>query len=183
MQYESIQDTIHDNHCVGCSPDNPHGLKIQSFWSGVMETQCTFLPEPHMAAASPEVLNGGVIATLLDCHAVCTAVSYGRRIAGRENADTVMFATGSLAIRYHRPTPIDWPVWIEARITGVADRKIVVECTLRSRGEVCATATVTAVRVSGTWGAGLRHTTPPPVQTLAGWKHRDHAPMDLALSA
>ena len=183
MHYESIQDTIHGNHCVGCSPDNPHGLGIKSFWTGAMETQCTFQPEPHMAAASACVLNGGVIATLLDCHAVCTAVSYGRRIARQDGADSVMYATGSLDIRYHRPTPIDWPVWIEARITGVTQRKIVVECTLRSRGEVCATATVTAVRVGEDWGAGLRHTTPPPAQTLGGWQQNTEEPMSLALSA
>ena len=182
MFHDIIQHTFKDNHCVGCGPDNTHGLHIQSVWTGVMETQCTFRPEPHMASASPEVLNGGVIATLLDCHAVCTAVSYGRRLAGEERADQVMYATGSLDIRYHRPTPIDWPVWIEARIIGVTDRKVVVECAMRSRGEVRATATVTAVRVGEGWGTGLRHTTPPPAQTLGGWKLR-HPETELALTA
>ena len=162
---------------------NQHGLKIQSYWSGVMETQCTFQPEPHMAAASPQVLNGGIIATLIDCHAICTAVSYGRRVAGSEAADRIMFATGSLDVRYHRPTAIDWPVWVEARITGVTERKVIVECTLRSRGEICATATVTAVRVDKGWDAGLRHTTPPPAQTLGGWVLRAEDEHRLALTA
>ena len=142
MFHEIIQHTIDGNHCIGCSPDNPHGMKIQSVWSGVMETRCSFEPQPHMAAASPEVLNGGVIATLIDCHAVCTAVSYGRRLAGPDHADEIMYATGSMDIRYVRPTPIDRPVEVRARITGVSDRKVVLECTLSSDGQLRMTVRV-----------------------------------------
>jgi acyl-coenzyme A thioesterase PaaI-like protein len=175
MFHDIIQHTIEDNHCVGCGPDNPHGLKIRSVWSGVMETRCSFEPQPHMAAASPDVLNGGVIATVIDCHAVCTAVSYGRRTAGAASADDIMYATGALDIRYLNPTPIHRPVEVKARITGVSDRKVVLECTLSSDGQVCAEATVTAVRVREGWDAGLRHTTPPPAQTLGGWTLRGAA--------
>jgi acyl-coenzyme A thioesterase PaaI-like protein len=169
MDIEAIQDTITGNHCVGCGPANPHGLRIKSFWCGELETLAAFQPEPHMAAAHPAVLNGGVIATLIDCHAVCTAISYTRRLAGPNADPDAVFATGSLTIRYRRPTPIDHPVLVHARIVGVADRKTVLECTVTSAGEVCAEATVVAVRVAEGW-ADQPQRVPPPLQVLGGWR-------------
>lgn len=182
MYVEAIQDTIADNHCVGCGPDNPHGLRIKSFWCGELETLCAFQPQPHMAAASGAVLNGGVIATLIDCHAVCTAMSYARRLAA-PNADLeAVFATGSLTIRYRRPTPIDHPVLVHAKVVGIAERKTVLECTLSSAGEVCAEATVVAVRVAEGW-ADRPQQVPPPSQTLGGWRRTASPSTDLARTA
>jgi len=174
MHIEAIQDTIAPNHCVGCGPDNPHGLRIKSFWCGDLETLAAFQPEPHMAAASPSVLNGGVIATLIDCHAICTAIAYARRLAGSGADSEAGFATGSLTIRYRRPTPIDHPVLVHARIVGVAERKTVLECTLTSAGEVCAEATVVAVRV-----AEGSQRIQSPAQGLGGWRRTgaDRSPL------
>jgi acyl-coenzyme A thioesterase PaaI-like protein len=169
MFKEAIQDTIDGNHCVGCGPDNPHGLRIKSYWVGDLETMCRFQPQPHMAAGPDSILNGGIIATLIDCHAVCTAISYGARLARAAGARDSMFVTASLDIRYRRPTPIDRPVEVRARITGVGERKTVLECTLSSEGEVRAEATVVAVRIAGESADQLQRV-PPPAQTVGGWR-------------
>lgn len=178
----AIQDTIPDNHCVGCSPDNPHGLRIKSYWVGDLETMCSYQPRPYMAAGPESILNGGIIATLLDCHAVCTAISYAVRLAGDDDARNVMFVTGSLDIRYRRPTPIGRPVEVRARIVGVGERKTVLECTLSSEGRVCAEATVVAVRVAGE-GADQPQRVPPPAQTIGGWKVATYPAQPLSKSA
>lgn len=170
MSTIAIQDLIADNHCVGCGPDNPHGLRIKSYWVGDLETACSFQPRPYMAAGPESILNGGIIATLLDCHAVCTAISYAARLAGAPTADGIMFVTASLNVRYRRPAPIDRPVELRARIAGVAARRTVLECTLTSDGTVCAEATVVAVRrAPGADSAVDPQRVPPPAQTLGGW--------------
>ena len=182
MRVDAIQDTIAENHCIGCGPDNSHGLRIKSFWCGELETLCAFQPEPHMAAAVPSVLNGGVIATLIDCHSVCTAISYARRLAGSDAEPAAVFATGSLQVRYRRPTPIDHPVLVHAKIVGVGERKTVLECTLTSAGEVCAEATVVAVRVAEGW-ADRPQRVQGPRQNLGGWRRPSPAPDHLARTA
>jgi len=174
MDLHAIQDTIPNNHCIGCGPDNEHGLRIKSTWCGDLETECRFVPQPHMASAPASILNGGIIATLIDCHAVGTAVGYGRRLDGLADGEPgALYATGSLEIRYLRPAAIDRPVEVRARITGVSARKTVLECTVSSGGEVCATAVVVAVRVAAAWGkdreGAARQAIPAPVQTLGGW--------------
>lgn len=173
MNLHAIQDTVPDNHCIGCGPDNDHGLKIKSTWCGDLETECTFVPEPHMASAPASILNGGIIATVIDCHSVCTAMAYGRRLDGiADHEPGALYATGSLEIRYLRPAAIDRPLRLHARITGVSGRRTVVECTASSDGEVCAEATVVAVRVAVGWGrdreAVAPQRIPAPEQTLGG---------------
>jgi acyl-coenzyme A thioesterase PaaI-like protein len=183
MPTTAIQDHINNNHCVGCGPDNPRGLRIKSHWVGDLETSCSFQPQPHMAAGPESILNGGIIATLIDCHAVCTAISYAARLAGgAAGKDDTMFVTASLSIRYRRPTPIDRPVEVRARIVGVAERRTVLECTLSSDGTVCAEATVVAAR-AGAGSAAQPQRVPPPAQTLGGWKVELPSPRPLAKTA
>lgn len=153
----AIQDTLGPNHCLGCGRDNPSGLGIESFWQGPLETTCTFTPEAHMVAGPRTVVNGGVIATVVDCHAVCTAISHARRLEARGADAPAWYATGTLEIRYLRPARIDRPLQLHARIVDWKERKAVVECTVSSDGEPCAEATVVAVRVSSGWRGDERN--------------------------
>lgn len=187
MTMQAIQDTFSDNHCIGCGPENDRGLKIKSMWCGDLETECHFHPEAHMTAAPETVLNGGVIATLIDCHSVCTAVGYGRRLDELGDGEAgALYATGSLEIAYLRPVRIDRPVHVKAKIVGVAEKKTVIECTVYSDGALCAKATVVAVRVPHGWGSrpGLpaMQRIPAPDQNLGGLSNVAERP-DLAKSA
>ena len=147
----AIQDDLTPNHCLGCGVDNAHGLGIRSTWCGPLETSCVFQPQPHMAAGPPTVLNGGIIATVVDCHAVCTAIAHARRGTEAGSGAPPWYATGTLEIRYLRPAAVDAALEVRARITRATDRKTIVECTALSGGEVCAEATVVAVRVPASW--------------------------------
>lgn len=145
------------NQCYGCGPGNDQGLRIKSFWAGPDESLCRYRPEPHQAAGPRGYLNGGVIATLIDCHAVCTAIAEAYRRAGREIGEggLIWYATASLTVDYLRPTPIDGPVEVRARIAEVDGRKTRLECTLSAAEAVCARGRVLAVRVTRSWrGSG-----------------------------
>ena len=70
----AIQDQLHDNFCWGCGADNPDGLQLKSSWDGTVAT-ATWTPDAVHAAGPRHLLNGGIIATVLDCHGVCTAIA------------------------------------------------------------------------------------------------------------
>ena len=84
MTKRAFQDQIPGIHCFGCGPDNPEGLKIKSYWEGPGRSLCCFRPAPHHSAGPRHFVNGGIIATVMDCHAICTAMAEGYESAGRE---------------------------------------------------------------------------------------------------
>ncbi len=148
----AFQDLIPGNHCWGCGPLNEHGLQIKSRWSGD-EAVCIWTPQPYHAAGPVHVLNGGIIATILDCHCVCTAIAHYYRQEGRD-MDTlpgIWCVTAALHVEYVRPTPITGPVELHARIAETNSRKTIVTCSLDAHGETRATARLVAVRVPPEW--------------------------------
>ena len=149
----AFQDLIADNYCFGCGADNPEGLQIKSFWDGETESICRYQPEVRHAAGPRHILNGGVIATLIDCHCVCTAIAHAYRLENREigSAPGVWYVTGSLRINYLRPSLIASPVELRATIIEVSNKKTQLSCNLLSRGKVCAEADVLAIRVPPEW--------------------------------
>lgn len=148
----AIQDLMADNLCFGCGPHNEQGLRIKSHWQGD-EAVCTYQPEPHQTAGPKHILNGGIIATLVDCHSVCTAMAHAYESEGREigSVPTLWFATGKMELRYLKPTAVEMPVELRARVIGAKERKITVACTITSGGVVTVEAEVVAVRVPDAW--------------------------------
>lgn len=150
---QAIQDAIPHNRCWGCGTLNPRGLQIKSYPEGE-ETVCRFQPSPDHMAGPVHVLNGGIIATIIDCHSVCTAIARAYQVAGRAigSEPHLWCVTASMKIDYLAPTPIAGPVELRARVRETRGRKHVVECTLRAGGRDCARAEVVAVEVAGGWG-------------------------------
>ena len=159
MSRTAIQDQMGPNLCFGCGPDNADGLQIKSYWTDELEAECRFQPQPQHAAGPPHVLNGGIIATLLDCHGICTACGHAYRREGREIGSDphLWFATGSIRIAYLRPTPIDQEAALYSRIRESTPKKIVVDVWLEAGGKRCAEAEVVAVLVPTEWFEGPRH--------------------------
>lgn len=149
---------MHDNFCFGCGADNPDGLQLKSRWDPADRdvAVATFVPQPLHAAGPRHILNGGIIGTLLDCHAVGTAIADAYRREGRDvgSDPELWYATASMTVDYLRPAPIDEPVHLTGRVVGVDDRFTTVECALTSGDKPRATATVLAVRVPDSWRRG-----------------------------
>jgi acyl-coenzyme A thioesterase PaaI-like protein len=98
-------------------------------------------------------VNGGILATVVDCHCVCTAIADSYRAAGRAlGSEPLLWSvTASLKIDYLAPTPIGEAMELRAHITERKGRKRVVLCTVRSGGRDCARAEVIAVEVPPSW--------------------------------
>jgi len=83
MGEKAFQDYYPDDlsHCYGCGRLNDHGLKIKSRWDGD-EAVAVFTPRPYHTAI-PGYVYGGLIASLIDCHATGTAAAASYRREGR----------------------------------------------------------------------------------------------------
>lgn len=158
-EHRAIQDQMRENFCFGCGADNPDGLQLKSTWDGD-RTVATWTPHPEHAAGPKHILNGGIIATLLDCHGVGTAIAdaYRREDRAIGSDPEVWYATAAMNLEYLRPAPIGGPVRLVAAVTAVDDRHTTVECELEADGKPRARATVQAVRVPDSW----RHGSPSP---------------------
>jgi acyl-coenzyme A thioesterase PaaI-like protein len=149
---QAIQDFIPHNHCYGCGPENPEGMQIKSYWDGTVSL-CTYAPRPEQCAGPTQYLYGGTIASLIDCHCVCTSIAnyYQRDGFGIGEGPEIWCVTGGLEVRYLKPTPIEQPVELCATISECTDKKTILDCTLSSGGEVTAGGRVIAVRVAPEW--------------------------------
>ncbi|MFQ5398423.1 MAG: PaaI family thioesterase [Anaerolineae bacterium] len=146
---KAFQDYYPDDtsHCYGCGRLNHHGLQIKSYWNGD-EAVCTFQPQPYHTAI-PGYVYGGLIASLIDCHSTGTAAGAAYRAAGREmdTEPSFRFLTASLHVDYLKPTPIDGPLIVRARVKEIKGRKVVITSSLYAGSEECARGVVVAVQV------------------------------------
>ncbi|MYA59069.1 MAG: PaaI family thioesterase [Chloroflexi bacterium] len=150
-----VQDGLFGNSCFGCGAWNERGLNIKSSWDGDVSV-CRFTPQSHHAAMPYDIVNGGIIAAVIDCHSVCTAIAdaYKRadRYAGDGKRPLLWYATASLLVNYLKPTPLSMPFTVRARVTGVDRRRTSLEAELVSDdGTLTCTGEVIAAQVSDRW--------------------------------
>src|SRR5204863_9349145 len=94
-----------------------------------------FEPRPeHEAFAG--VVNGGILGTLLDCHANWTATMHLMRARGADRPPTTV--TLDYAIRMRRPTPSDRPIDLRAWVVEDAEDRVTVEAEIATDGVVSA---------------------------------------------
>lgn len=136
------------HHCHGCGAANERGLRLKSYWDGD-DAVASWRAEPHHCGGTQSNLNGGIIASLIDCHSLNLAIAHAYRAAGRPigSVPRIGYVTASLQVTYAKPTPIDQPIELRARMTKLEQRKAWISCTLSAVGEVRAVGEVLGVRV------------------------------------
>ncbi len=124
--------------CFGCGRENEHGLRIKSYWEGD-EVVCNWQPQPYHTAGA-NILCGGIIATIMDCHSLWTALAAAYRNEGREvgSGQPIFYITRSIKIDLLHPTPVESPVTLRARVQEMGERSATVACSLYSQGTECA---------------------------------------------
>ena len=137
--------------CFGCGPANEQGLRIESHEAEEVgqpgepgELVTEWRPLPHHLAFEG-VLNGGIIGTLLDCHANWTAAMHLMRERGLDHPPGCV--TADYSIRLRRPTPTDQPVHLRAWPVESEGDRVVVDAELSSGGIITATCRGTFVAV------------------------------------
>ncbi len=152
----AIQDLYPDDfaHCHGCGRLNPVGLHLRSEWTGA-EAVARFTPAAgHIAV--PGFVYGGLIASLIDCHAIGTAAAAALAAAGKEPGrdPAPRFVTASLAVDYLKPTPLGLELFLRARPVDLGPRKVTVEVSLSAGGVERARGRVVAVPLPASMAAG-----------------------------
>jgi len=136
------------SRCFGCGPANEQGLRIESHAPEAAaepgELVAEWQPLPHHAAFD-SVLSGGIIGTLLDCHANWTAAMHLMHERGLDRPPGCV--TADYAIRMRRPTPTDRPVLLRAWPVETDGDRVVVDAELSSGGIITATCRGTFVAV------------------------------------
>ncbi|MBI5608990.1 MAG: PaaI family thioesterase [Deltaproteobacteria bacterium] len=141
---KSLQETYAPhNQCFGCGPANDQGLKIRSFVQGD-EVVATWQPAAHHLAFEG-MLNGGICGALLDCHSNWTAAWHLMQKSGAETPPCTV--TADFHVKLKRPTPMDGPVQLRARVVESSDDRAVIEAELLAHDKVTATCRGTFVAV------------------------------------
>jgi len=142
-----FQDHMPSNVCFGCGRDNHFGLKISSYWEGD-EAVCIWNSEEKYQGWKG-IMNGGILATLIDCHTMGTAMAAVYKAENRslDSEPVYRYATGTISVKYLKPTSNLHPVELRAKVTEIKGRKVVLTCIAKSQGEITATAEVIAIRV------------------------------------
>jgi acyl-coenzyme A thioesterase PaaI-like protein len=116
---------------------------VRSFLEGD-EVVAEWSPEKHHEAFE-NILAGGVIGTLLDCHSNWAAAVH---LMQRRGADAPpCTVTADYAVKLLRPCPTDGPVRLRAKVVESKDDRAVVEATLEAAGKPRATCRGTFVAV------------------------------------
>ncbi len=154
MAGPALQDRYPDDfsHCYGCGRLNRHGHQLKSRWDGD-ETVARFTPRPYDVSV-PGFVYGGLIAALLDCHAMATAAAARERADGGAGTGPLRrYVTAALNVNYLKPTPLGGPLEIRGRAREITGRKVVVELWLVADGAVTARGEAVAVEKPETMAA------------------------------
>lgn len=126
----SIQERLYPQlTCFGCGHANPKGLKLRSFPEDG-EVTARFEPWPEHDNGFG-FLNGGIIATVLDCHSGA-AVFHRADLLGLGPAPgaPLLFVTAGLDLRYLRPVPLGQTLSLRAVVTSADDDQVTVDAEL-----------------------------------------------------
>ncbi len=135
----SVQDRVQAAvPCLGCGPGNTKGLRLKSFPDGDGGVRAVFRPWPEHDNGLG-YLNGGIVATVLDCHSAA-AVVLAAIDRGLSPDGTLPYVTAGIDVRYRRPSPLTEPAERVARVASADDDEIVVDAELWWLGKVRATA-------------------------------------------
>jgi acyl-coenzyme A thioesterase PaaI-like protein len=149
MRERPIQDFYPDEVaiCYGCGRHNAEGLHIQTYWNGE-EGIGRFTPKPHHTAF-PGYVYGGLLASLVDCHSIGTAIAATYQAEGRApgSEPEVTYVTGNLNVSYLHPTPMDTELRLRAQVKELHPRKAIVTCSIYAGDQETVRAEVVAVRV------------------------------------
>ncbi|HEX6887761.1 MAG TPA: PaaI family thioesterase [Candidatus Nanopelagicales bacterium] len=138
----SIQEWLYpDVTCFGCGHANPRGLHLRSYPQADGSVVAAFLPWPEHDNGFG-FLNGGIMATLLDCHSGAAVFELAHRKGlTRDPGDPLLYVTAGLDLRYRRPMPLGQAVALRAEVVESDEQRMLVDVSLWWDDKVRASAT------------------------------------------
>ncbi|MEV5431819.1 PaaI family thioesterase [Streptomyces sp. NPDC052701] len=112
----------HYGRCFGCGGEQPHGLHLEARAGEGVSLTAEFTVQPAHQGA-PGLAHGGVLATALD-----------ETLGSLNWLLRTIAVTGRLETDFVRPVPVGTTLFLQARVTAVAGRKIYSTATGRVGG-------------------------------------------------
>lgn len=160
MSHLPLQDqAAPEGVCYGCGSRNHHGLQIKSHWAeDGQSVVAEHLPDAKYCGW-PDLVYGGLIAMLVDCHSNWTAMAYHYRAENRpaDSLPRIDCVTGNLGIKFIKPTPMGVPLTLRAWVEGEVGRKTRVICELYAGDVLTAVGDSLFVRVDTSQLAATAH--------------------------
>jgi hypothetical protein len=138
-----------DGVCFGCGAKNANGLQIKSYWDADnVHVVMTHIPDARYVGW-PSLVYGGLISCLIDCHSNWTVMASHFRAEGREvgTLPRIDCVTGTLGVKYFKPTPMGVPLILKARVEGEVKHATRVLCEVYAGGTLTALGDSIFVRV------------------------------------
>ena len=140
---ESLQERYFpDLPCFGCGPANEKGLRLRSYPRDDGTVTALFTPWPEHDNGLG-FLNGGIMATVLDCHSAAAVVheAHARGWPPLPGA-ALPYVTANLEVSYLRPAPLTETVTLYAEIVEASEAQMTAHVWLtweeKTRAEVTA---------------------------------------------
>lgn len=156
MPEPAIQDYYPDDvaHCFGCGRLNEAGHQFKTRWDGD-QTVTEFTPDRKLTAV-PGFVYGGLVASLVDCHGTGSGALAGCRAEGRDFVaeGSLRYVTGSLEVKYLKPTPMGVPLVARGTMEEVKGRKVVVSVSVTAGDVEVATGRVITIQMPDTMAGG-----------------------------
>ena len=142
----SIQESLYPKlTCFGCGHANLHGFHLRSYREEDL-TVAEFYPRPEHDNGFG-FLNGGIIATVLDCHGAASVMWEAAKRNWKSPTGTLApFVTASFEVMFHRPAPLGPTVRLTASPQSIDPSQIIVTSELAVDDKVRATMTATWAR-------------------------------------
>lgn len=112
------------NKCFGCGVESPNGLHLSYIFNSKEMSTESWFTAPEMMTGSLGIMHGGFVGLLLD-------ETMGKVLSGQ----SIKAPTGTLSIRYHKPTPIGKVLHLKAKQISETGRKYVIKGEIRDEHE------------------------------------------------
>jgi len=139
-------------HCYGCGRKNTEGHHLKTYLKDDV-TISKFTPEDYHIAIEGFVY-GGLLASLIDCHGTGSAsIFYARENSiAVKNYNAPRFVTGSLTVKFLKPTPLHKELIIKGELKEITAKKVITKIEVFVDDIVCVTGEVTAVLLPDDFG-------------------------------
>ncbi len=105
------EELLRPNHCFGCGPDNPDGLRIRIYRDGDRTDRLVGTFEPQASRIGfPGIVHGGAQFTVLDCMAAWILLELRKRSGA-------IPLTKIASMRFHRPATVGDTFQLSAEVS------------------------------------------------------------------
>jgi acyl-coenzyme A thioesterase PaaI-like protein len=123
-------------------------LHLRAEWDG-QTGKGYFTAQPHHSGGAKGWVYGGLIASMIDCHSIATAIAFTRQVEGRHRSTQpeVQYVTRRLDVNFRSPTPVETELFLLAEVKEKKGKDAVIRCSLFAGEKECVQAEVIAERI------------------------------------